>query len=323
MLTRRNLIKATSVVGIAAVSPAHIANAQTPQTATNAKLGDPKQAFDDMFGESHEEGDYAVYDFSADGKASYWVKFDANGLAERIEIDFEALPNNGLEIDVDAEELQIVDESMGMSQFLRDDAATQFSTQFSNSAPTPYPEFHLAQHYSETLAADSGRSGNVLVVDTLLGLDPAGPGPYIVVANTSVAMEAFEINEIVPTGNKPGILNDASEWEEEYGEYLSTSTLPALSTPPVPGLWLFTDEVLIEPDEPFTPQEAATWIGDMLPADAELLTTYWLPETPPSPSGLRIHVWQHSDSGYIISMQFVENGEEGGVVTKLIIDVAE
>lgn len=324
MISRRSLIKSTSAFGAAAVLPWNLANANTPEagpvSTTEAKLGDPKQAFDELFGESHEEGAYTVYDFSQDGQATYWVGFDANGLSERVEIDFEALPNNGLEIETS--ELEIVDETMGMSQFLRNDAVPLFNTSYDHSAHSPYPQFWVAQHYSESLAADSGRSGNVLVLDRLIGSDPVGPGPYVLVSNTSVAMEAFEVNEIVATGSKPGILSSEEEWGAEYGEYFYTSTLPALKTPPVAGGWLFGPEIIVNPDEPFAPQDAATWIGDMLPEGAELLATYWIPETPPSPAGTRVHVWQHADAGYIISMQFVENGEESGVVTQLNIGVA-
>lgn len=317
MLTRRKLIKTGTALGMATAFSALNATAQTPVPAavTDAHLGDPQQAFDALFEGSREEGAFTVYDFSANGEAVYWVNWDENGASQLIEIDFSALPDNGLAYTLD---------EAGQSRFIRDDAQMNFGAEFIHLHGADRPDFYLAEYHSPSLATDTGRSGNVLVMDQVDGRDPLDPEPHVIISRTHVSMEAFEVVPITPTGNKPGVLDATDVWEAEYGDWISTATLKSLSTPPVPGLWAFgSSETSITPEVEFTMEEGTTWLADMLPAEAELQTTYWIPHTPPSPLGYRVHVWLHPEAGHIVSVLYVMNGEEAGTVSNISISALE
>ena len=190
-------------------------------------------------------------------------------------------------------------------------------------ASASQPDFFLAEHHSPSLQQDSGRSGNIIVIDQIVGRDPMGPEPYTIISRTHVSMEAFEVNPVTPTGTKLGVLDAAEVWEAEYGDWISTATLPTLNTPPTPGVWAFGPEISITPETEFTMEEGIAWLADMLPADAELQSTYFIPHMPPSPLGYRVHVWNHPDAGYIVSMLKVMNGEEQGTIANISISALE
>lgn len=281
------------------------------QPTVDVHIGDRQEAFDAAFGEPRIDGWFTVYDFSDEGKAAYWVAWDANNYAHRIAIDYSAIEGGGLPYDPGL---------LGQSRFLPDDAVINLAG-FSTNLQIGEAGFYVAQHHSDDVQTETGRSGNILVVDEKM---TPGDGLYNDpnFTRTSVAMEAFEVNAIDPLGSLPGVGSPMGEWEAEFGEIVVPQRGMMIQNPPIPGRWLFNDQMIdVILNEPIRTVEAAMWVSDFLPGDLpELSTTYWLP-APGDEVGLRINTWELENGMSYVALQVVTGGEEAGTVDRFGISI--
>ena len=303
MLTRRN------IVGFALATPVSLPVLAKAQSATvpDAAIGSKQSAFDALFGAGRTDGWFTVYDFSDDGKAAYWVAWDANGYAHRIAIDYSAISGGGLPFDPGL---------LGQSQFLPHDAAINAAGDLTY-LQVGATGFYIAQHHSDSVQQRTKRSGNILVVDerAIPGDGPNNPS----FTRTSVAMEAYEVNPLVPTGRLPTI--ESPVWSTVFGEAWGTQRGTMPKNPPLPGRWMFdgaTIDVVL--DNPIPAAEAAQWVSDFLPLGlGEMSTTYWLP-APGDREGLRVCLWTDSRGLSTVALQVVHDGEESGWVDRFVIN---
>lgn len=281
------------------------------QHTSDARIGATQDAFDAHFGEPRTDDWFTVYDFSDEGEASYWVAWDANGHAHRIGIDYSAIEGGGLPYDPGL---------LGQSQFLPNDAVINLAG-FTTNLQIGETGFYVAQHLSDEVQTETGRSGNILVVDEKM-TPGDGPNNNPNFTRTSVAMEAFEVNAIDPLGSLPGISSPMSEWEAEFGEIVAPQRGMMIQNPPIPGRWMFNDQMIdVILDEPIRTVEAAMWVSDFLPGDLpEMSTTYWLP-APGDEVGLRISTWEIENGMSYVALQVVNGGEEAGTVDRFGISI--
>lgn len=279
------------------------------QVSSDAHIGAKQDAFDATFGQPRTEGWFTVYDFSDEGKAAYWVAWDANGYAHRIANDYSAIAGGGLLFEPGL---------LGQSQFLPNDAVINTAGNMTNMQ-VGQTGFYIAQHHSDNVQRETGRSGNVLVVDqqAIPGDGPNNPN----FTRTSVAMEAFEVNPIVPTGQLPTIQSGGQQWEAVFGESWGTQRGSMPTLPPIPGRWMFYDtgiDVIL--DSAIPAAESAQWVSDFLPLDlGAMATTYWLP-APGDNQGLRVCLWPHTNGTSTVALQVVHGGEEAGEVDRFVIN---
>lgn len=307
-ISRRKFVAAALSVPIVCAAETRFASAQS---SVGARIGAKQDAFDAAFGESREDGWFTVYDFSDEGKASYWVAWDAQGYAHRIANDYSAIEGGGLPFDPGL---------LGQSQFLPNDASMNMAG-FSTNLHIGETGFYLAQYHSDGVQQETGRSGNILVVDEKM-TPGDGPNNNPNFTGTSIAMEAFEENPITPIGSLPLIGAPMSEWEAEFGEILVPQRGMLLQNPPIPGRWMFNDQMIdVLLDEPIRAVEAAMWVGDFLPSQLpEMSTTYWLP-APGDEVGLRINTWELVTEMRYVTLQVVSGGEENGTVDRFGISL--
>ncbi len=278
-------------------------------SGTRAAIGEKRDAFDATFGPGDDHGGFTVYDFSADGKAAYWVAWDANGYAQQIANDYSAIPGGGLAFEPGL---------LGQSQFLPDDASINAAGDLTN-LQIGKSGYYVAQHHSERVRSRTGRSGNILVVD-----QRAIPGDGLNNPNftqTGIAMEAFEVNPVVPTGRLPTIESDWQAWQAVFGESWGTQRGTMPTYPPIPGRWMFygtgIDVIL---DDAIPAADAAQWVSDFLPASlGAMTTTYWLP-SPGGDGGLRVCLWTDTNGMSTVALQVVHGNEAGGSVDRWVIN---
>ncbi len=279
------------------------------QGSTDARIGARQEAFDATFGEPRTEGWFTVYDFSDEGKAAYWVAWDANGYAHRIANDYSAISGGGLPFEPGL---------LGQSQFLPSDAVINTAGDLTNMQ-VGETGFYIAQHHSDAVQSETGRSGNILVVDerAIPGDGPNNPN----FTRTSIAMEAWEVNPIVPTGQLPTIESDWQQWQAVFGESRGTQRGSMPTNPPIPGRWMFYGTGIdVHLDSPIPAAEAAQWVSDFLPLGlGEMGTTYWLP-APGDEQGLRVCLWPQDNGTSTVALQVVHGGEEQGVVDRFVIN---
>ncbi len=316
-LSRRMFSKSSLLLPVALLSGSRYAGAQ-PMAASNplgARIGGTRAAFDAEYGASRQEAGFTVYDFRHNGQAAYWVRFDANGSAEYIEIDFSALPGGGLDL---------TSESAGSSRFVPTDA--EFFMAEGSGRYALHSGLFLKQYKSTQLAAATGRSGNLIVVDDFT-LGPDGlAGPFII-ERTYVSLETWEVNPVTATGRRPGIGDTQATWSAAYGAIQGAQSGWYLETPPLPGYWGINfaqgeygnaTSISINLDTPISTVEAATWVSDMVKSGV-LVSTYWLPPTPGGPIGLRLHVFNVGLGGYVFCVQYVNGGEQSGTVSRIML----
>lgn len=286
-------------------------NITSALTEVDARIGGTQNTFDAVFGEPRTDGWFTVYDFSNQGKASYWVAWDANGYAHRIANDYSALEDGVLPYDPG---------DLGQSRFLPIDASINASGNVCRMQ-IGETQYYIAQYHSTGVKSRTGRSGNILVVDEMY-TPGDGPNPASGFTRTSIAMEAFEVNPITPVGSLPRIGGPHSEWEEEFGEIMAPQRGMAIRNPPMPGRWMFNEQSIdISLEEPIRPVEAAMWVGDFLPAELpEMSTTYWLP-APGDEVGLRVNTWELVNGMRYVALQVVTGGEESGTVDRFGISL--
>lgn len=286
--------------------------------SARAFIGDTRSSFDAVFGVSRQEGEFTVYDFRASGKAAYWVRFDGNGHADYIEIDFTALPGGGLAFTTD---------NAGMSQFIPVDAvhtgeAAGAGLPIDNSRSA----FFIKHYHSDALAWNTGRSGNVIVVDENKWTQSYIQGGRII-ERTYITLETYEVNPIVGTGERPGMFDMLHQWEGAYGSVMGAQQGWYLPNPPIPGSWNinFTNPVggvprsiEIFPEPRLTTPAAASLISSMLPVAHYLTSTFWCPPTPNGSIGVRIHNFRIGYT-YCYTLQYVHDGETSGTVSRILI----
>lgn len=132
--------------------------------------------------------------------------FNDDGMAETVFIDFEGMEGGGYPLEVG---------SMGSSRFVRDDSETMHNLASVGAARSETDIRYIVQGWSnENLAADTGRSGNVIVIDAFADVSGEKNPPILY---TYVTMETTEVNTLAPAGTLPGPLSAPEEWAE-YGE---------------------------------------------------------------------------------------------------------
>lgn len=307
-ISRRHFAAMALSLPISMSMSAGIAGAQS---RNDARIGAKKDVFDAAFGESREDGWFTVYDFSDEGKASYWVAWDADGFAHRIANDYSAIEGGGLPYEPGL---------LGQSQFLPNDAMINMAG-FASNIQIGATGYYLAQYHSDIVQEETRRSGNILVVDEKM---TAGDGPNNNpnFTRTSVAMEAYEVNPISPIGSLPQIGSPMAEWEAEFGEIVAPQRGMMIQNPPITGRWLFNDQMIdVKLDQPVRAVEAAMWVGDFLPGDLpEMSTSYWLP-APGDDVGLRINTWELENEMRYVALQVVTGSEEDGNVDRFGISL--
>lgn len=306
MISRRQFTGLTLSLPLLATGLPALAHAQNAQVG-RAAIGAKQDAFDATFGPGEEVGWFTVYDFSAQGKAAYWVAWDANGYAHRIANDYSAIPGG----------LPFAAGQLGQSQFLPNDASINAAGDISNMQVGD-SGYYIAQHHSPGARANTGRSGNILVVDQRMipGDGPNNPN----FTRTSIAMEAYEVNPIVPTGELP-TMESGPVWQTVFGDSWGTQRGTMPTNPPIAGEWMFYDQgVDVILDSAIPAVEAAQWVSDFLPLGmGEMSTTYWLP-APGDEVGLRVCLWTASTGMSRVALQVVHGGEENGWVDRWIIN---
>ena len=283
------------------------ARSQSGQVVT-AAIGEKRSAFDATFGPGEDVGWFTVYDFSAQGQAAYWVAWDANGYAHRIANDYSAIAGGGLPFEPGL---------LGQSQFLPTDASINAAGDLTN-LHVGDTGFYIAQHHSESVRTQTGRSGNILVVDQrqIPGDGPNNPN----FTRTSIAMEAFEVNPIVPTGQLP-TMESGPIWQTVFGDSWGTQRGTMPTNPPIAGEWMFYGSCVdVMLDSAIPAADAAQWVSDFLPLGlGEMTTTYWLP-APGDEIGLRVCLWTDTNGMSTVALQVVHGGEESGSVDRWVIN---
>ena len=317
--SRRTFSRATLAAPAAMLMGSSKTNAQLVMapTASDAVIGGTRDAFDAAFGTPRQEADFYVYDFSHNQQATYWVRFDTNGHAEYIEIDFTALPGGGLEFSRDV---------LGESQFLPSDSGAIGAGGSMGILQSSRSAFYSYVHRSEWVSAYTGRSVFPIVVDEFRMSDDGWftPSP---IQRSFVSMETYEVHPVVATGKNPGIVQPVDDWRARYGQLDATRGGFEVRNPPIPGRWILGNlgdgqaavtQIDASFDTPISTIEAAAWVGSMVKETGRLVCTYWLPPTPNGSVGLRIHVFGTYRYEYATSIQYVTGTEQNGTVDRIM-----
>lgn len=306
MLTRRNLIRSSAGLGMVGLLPTAYAEAQTPESIAAydpvAAIGDTREIFEEEYGSGREEGSWVIFGEDDPSTAFYYVLFNDAEIAETIEADFRHLETGGLPMEGD----------VGVSRFVPDDGEQVGpGSQLSDYRATDGWYVATAWHSAE-LAEESGRSGNVVVVD---GINYFGIDLGTQFTHTMVSMETFEVNEMMPNDQFMGAHTPLDEWEayadKDRGMFALTFTDSER-----PGNWIVTEaSASVEFDVPITVAEATELTASLAPVGEISWTTY-LPPSPMGEEGIRLHGIR-SDLGETVTGQWVVDGEESGVVTKI------
>lgn len=282
----------------------------------SAAIGSTKASFDADYGASRQEGNYTVYDFTSSGQAAYWMLFDKNGHAEYIEVDLTSLPGGGIEANPD---------TIGTSRFVPADAADGGVWAWAGNRTISGTIFGSRVYYSAQLAAVTGRSGWVLVMDEIWkeGYINAPPLRNL---RTFVALETYEVNPIVGTGTRPTTDDTDDEWSAFYGPLQAAQNGSFVPNPPFDGDWqvdtidgALVNYMDINLATHMRASEAAGFISEVLRAGLEPMTTFWLPPSPNGNIGLRVHTFNTYRYEYVTSIQYVHDGEQNGTVSRIMI----
>ncbi len=322
---RRDLVGFAAMSGVVATIAAgstRRAIAQTPSasTAGGAKLGDDEDAFAAEFGAGTEiDGGMVQFGTTDSDTAVYYVRFTESG-ADHAEVDFTHLPDGG----VTEEEADV-----GNSRFLLDDAVMSGQVvggrlQFNHAG------YYLTTWHSEALAAETGRTGNVLVLDefTVQGDGPGIPAPF---SRATISMEAFDEHEVQPHGEGATLGTSLESWWDAYGQGNASQRASHVANPPVEQLFLGTNQggFVVEIDtnlERELPiQEAIDLVGQFLPANATLTQTYFAPPSPTGPIGLRTQLWNLSALKAVPATVtlYVNGSEASGTVSRILMVMGE
>ncbi len=268
--------------------------ARTTGPGGSPRLGDDRAAFEQLFGEGADLDSGLIRYAANDGEAIYAVRF-TDGIADQVEVDLAGLPGGGPEQE---------DADIGTSRFLPDDADEVAS--LSTSMVQRHSDTYVVTiHASAELAESTGRSGNVMVFDKRTALNSPAQSEYRSTAAT-VAMETFDVHEVVPAGEQAVIGGPVEDWEFIFGpttddwqaERFEESPIGYLvfGTSGVSGSGELIDigrvmDVDIRLDDPVPAQEAIAFVGSVLPPDATLDYTFATVPTEWELVTRRIQVW--------------------------------
>lgn len=314
--SRRAFSLASLAAPVALLTGSSLAGSQT--SGYGAVMGATRRDFDAEYGTPRQEGSFHVYDFRHNGQAAYWVRFDASGHAEYVEIDFTALPGGGLEFSRDI---------LGKSRFIPGDGGWIGTDGAAGHLQSTRSAFYASVHRSDWLSAVTGRSGFPIVVDefNISGDGRFTPSP---IQRTFVSMETYEVNPAVANGTRPGIEQDVDDWSARYGSMDPIYGGYRINNPPVAGRWLVgtqgfnpgrVTQIDASFDIPISTRDAAAWVGSMVKATGMLAFTYWMPPTPNGSIGLRIHVFNTYRYEYVTSIQYVNGPEQTGTVDRILL----
>lgn len=306
MLTRRHLMRIGTGLGITGVMPVTHTVAQTPQSTTNheaiAKIGDTREIFDSEFGSGREDGSWVIYGEDSSATAYYYVLFNDAGSAETIEADFRHLEMGGLPIN----------DNVGESRFVPDDGEVVGPNSGASDFRATDGWYIATAWHSQELAAETGRSGNVVVID---GLNYFGIDLSTQFTHTMISMETFEVNELIPNDEFMGAHTPLEEWEAYSGETMGMFAL-TFTDDERPGNWIITpNSASVEFDQPIPVAEANELTATMAPIGEIGWTTY-IPPSPMGEEGIRLHGIR-SELGETVTAQWVLDGEESGGVSKI------
>lgn len=296
-------------------------HAALAQSDDEANIGSTREEFAATFGEGVDvDGGLVQYGSSDSNTAVYYVSFSNDGIAENIEVDLTHLPGGGLpEEEADA----------GNSRFLPDDSVSVVTFRV-GAFQFEFDQFELASWQSPTLAGDTGRSGNVLVVDEhgVLGDGMEDVPPF---TRAMISMETAEVQEVVPQGEGTTLTGSYDAWTSVYGSTGAAQRAALVENPPITGQFLLAysydtrvvTQIDAQPDTELPVAEAIDFIGEWLPADAVLEQTFLLPPSPTGPVMLRIHIWTlPAANAQAMSMLYINGTESDGTVPRILMGTA-
>lgn len=316
--SRRRFASMAAAMPLALIGSHASASARQVPSAgpLSAAIGSTKSSFDADYGTSRREGDFTVYDFSHNQQASYWMKFDAAGYAEYIEIDLTDLPSGGIEATPD---------TIGHSRFVPADGIYYNTWALAGNKTISGTVFGARVHRSDQLARVTGRSGQVLVMDEIWKEGYINAPPLRNV-RTFVAMEAYEVNPILGTAARPTTDDTQDEWSAWYGPLHGAQNGFYVPNPPFDGEWqvdtidgAVVNYMDIKLATHMRASDAARFISEVLRAGIKPMTTFWLPPSPNGKIGLRVHTFNTYRYEYITTIQYVHNGEQNGTVSRIMI----
>lgn len=295
-LTRRRLIATSAILPLGFNQSARAAQAVQP------KIGDKRGNFDAWFGHGTEAGRFISYPPLSAGRASYHVAYNDEWHSETIVGDFNQLPDGGIEFD---------SSEIGISQFVPDDGVAGSVFQFGFYL-TPAGFYGLRSWHSAQLAADTGGTGIITVLDRIVSQSP-GIAHF---KETMITFTSEDVHPVTPTGEHIGPHSPREEWQAYPGGLQEAQGGGIVSNPPVPGSWVigFNSNIQVGLQDPLSTRETAELIGSMLPP-SRLLWSAWYGITPVTGTQIRLHVFEANDTGnQFLSAQFVEGSEESGSV---------
>lgn len=327
-ISRRRLIAITGGASALAAITLRPAWPVSAQSTTSPRLGDDQAAFDDVFGAGTDiDAALVQYSSGGDDEAIYAIRF-TDDIADLIEVDLSGFADGAL-----PEESADV----GQSRFLPDDATPIAS--FSGGDNGAARSYDVTVHSSESLAVDTGRTGNVLVLD-IEQTAADGPNAVLGYISATVAMESSEVQEVVPVG-APAVIGDTvDDWQAAYGEGGAAQRFLYVDNPPISGLSFNTQvtpaaeqddtprgelpvaQIVIDRfgDEEWPVAEAFAELGQLLPEDSVLEQTYVGLPTSWSPLLRRVQVWSAPSLDRRIVLLFeIDGDEESGAVTKVVM----
>lgn len=305
-LTRRSLLTATPTLAFGV--PLLSALAQEAESESKAKLGDTRDAFDAEYGDGVEENGFIGYLTDREDVAHYHVAFNEDGIAEAIEIDFKHLPEGGLSLE---------EADLGTSRFLRDDA-TQGPLLRTGLHRADHGNYTFVAWHSPSLQQDTGRSGNVIVMDNF-GIGAEGPMAEQVIHHTILSMETFEETKLQPTGSELGPDDSYDTWQQEMPDHTEYQWgWMSLDDAPIAGSWLVGDgNVVIVPEPPLPLSDAHDVVTERMPAGDVVWTTLFRPG-PVGGEYVRVHGVESEGRQYVAG-QWIAGDEKTGEVLKIML----
>jgi hypothetical protein len=208
LLNRRHLIGGNALAPFAAATLPSLARATRLQSGDRARLGESIDAFEADLGRStaaSREFDVVQFGEPDAGEIVHYVRF-TDSHADHIEVDLTFLREGGLP----EEEMNV-----GDSRFLPGDAIP-LATASGGNLQFEHEAYDFRTWHSPSLASDTGRTGNILVMDAH---GEAGDGmtaapPY---TRATISMESFEIQPVTPSGKAAVLGAPLEAWVAAYG----------------------------------------------------------------------------------------------------------
>ncbi|HEV2527638.1 MAG TPA: hypothetical protein VGT61_04185 [Thermomicrobiales bacterium] len=324
MLSRRRLLGLTAGAAILAPLPeprGRVGSGGTPDP-DGPLLGDYEAAFEHHFGNGTTLESGLIRYPAEESPAVYAVRF-TDDHADLVEVDLTGFPRGGLDDG---------DIRLGDSRFMPGDAERMAT--FSGGALRYGGEgFNLTIHQSEDLANQTGRTGNVMVME-VRPTPGDGPSPPWLYTHATVGMESEDVHDFVPNGADAVIGAPVNAWFEAYGHGGASQRALLVEQPPLDGSLLlgtmttgnelFVTEIEAIPTTTISVRGAITLVEYFLPPDATLLQTFVSLPTATRPGMRRIQVWDlpglQCQATAILSIL----GEEAtGEVDRIVLSLAQ